>query len=324
MSSSPVLRCAMSPIARRWRAYFAPVDRAGGTPAIFDPARGASFGLDAPPAPWFDAGWIENVKRTAGTKVQPLRAGAKSTVPAQFRSGLDARIEFDFQQWGKLQMAIAGGAEHTNVLVEAAGANSSPSGGLAASAVTVQSGSTASEIIVGSVAVSSFSAGDLVAVDVDYTGQTGYVGTGVAGTYVKSAIGLTTDHIRRFTFNVGRVAQKTAASLILAQPLIGGVPAASAKVQRVVAFADREGGSFFQEWSGLFVLDGESGGRVCFYYPRLQPCQSASEQSVEIAAPLRAVGLHASLLALAFADPGDSESIVCWRTYFPAASAAVY
>jgi hypothetical protein len=27
-------------------------------------------------------------------------------------------------------------------------------------------------------------------------------------------------------------------------------------VQRVVAFVDREGSSFFQEWSGLFVIVG--------------------------------------------------------------------
>ena len=29
---------------------------------------------------------------------------------------LDARVEFDFREWGKLQMALAGGSEHMNVL----------------------------------------------------------------------------------------------------------------------------------------------------------------------------------------------------------------
>src|SRR5258708_38095138 len=48
-----------------------------------------------------------------------------------------------------------------------------------------------------------------------------------------------------------------------------GAPAAGASAQVVVAFVDREGGSFFQEWSALFVAEEESGGRVCFYYPRL-------------------------------------------------------
>ena len=39
----------------------------------------------------------------------------------------------------------------------------------------------------------------------------------------------------------------------------------------MVAFVDREGGKFFQEWSALFVAEDESGGRVCFHYPRLSP-----------------------------------------------------
>ena len=63
-------------------------------------------------------------------------------------------------------------------------------------------------------------------------------------------------------------------SLLLAQPLLGGAPAAGVGAQKVVAFVDREGGSFFQEWSGLFVAEEDSGGRVCFYYPRLGPTTS--------------------------------------------------
>ena len=64
---------------------------------------------------------------------------------------------------------------------------------------------------------------------------------------------------------------------VLAQPLLGGAPAAGASAQVVVAFVDREGGSFFQEWSALFVAEEESGGRVCFYYPRLSPTGSGCE-----------------------------------------------
>ena len=63
------------------------------------------------------------------------------------------------------------------------------------------------------------------------------------------------DFIRRVTFNVSRVSSKTPTSLLLAQPLIGP-PTSGMGVQRVVAFVDREGSSFFQEWSGLFVIVG--------------------------------------------------------------------
>ncbi len=61
--------------------------------------------------------------------------------------------------------------------------------------------------------------------------------------------------MRRVTFNVGRVAEVTATSVMLAQPLLAGAPAAGASAQVVVAFVDREGGSFFQEWSALFVAE---------------------------------------------------------------------
>ncbi len=58
--------------------------------------------------------------------------------------------------------------------------------------------------------------------------------------------------------------------LTLAEPLPGGAPAAGAKVQAVTGFVDREGGSFYQEWSALFVMEGSQGERIFFHYPRLQ------------------------------------------------------
>jgi hypothetical protein len=209
------------------------------------------------------------------------------------------------------------------VLAEASGATGAPSGGTGASAIPVLAGSSSIELVVGSTAVSSFTVGDLVAVDVDYTGQTGYVGTGVASAFISNS-GLAADYIRRVTFNVSRVAERTATSLKLAQPLIGGAPAAAAKVQKVIAFSDREGGRLFSEWSGLFVVESDSGGRICFYYPRLQPCIPASESSVEVAEPLRAFALQAAFVALPFTDVTDGEAVVCWRSYFPDANAAVY
>jgi hypothetical protein len=111
----------------------------------------------------------------------------------------------------------------------------------------------------------------------------------------------------------------------------------------------------------------ESGGRACFYYPRLSPNPGAGSHGVsvksgggstppksgsgakknatattkgsgtgvssqkfrredfaEVARPLSIVALHASFLALPYTDPNDGQTVLCYRSYFPAAMAAVY
>ncbi len=331
MSNTP-LRNAMVPISRQVRAYFAPDDRVSGKPAIFDPAKHGAFLLDAPPAPWVDLGWIQNFQRTSGTEVQALRSGARGTLATQFRRTLDATVEFDFRQWGKLQMALAAGSEHMNVLESDPNTGPRPSGGIPLTGVAVLEGSTGSELIVGLGTVDSFATGDVLAVDVDYQQQTGYVGSGIAAAYVKDAADVQRDrdYVRRVTFNVARVAEKTATSVLLAQPLLGGGPPAGAGVQKVRAFVDREGGSFFQDWSGLFVVQDESGGRICFYYPRLSPTRTAGgkayqpEASIQIQDSLGGIALHASFLAMPYPDENDGQEVLCYRSYFPAPMAAVY
>jgi hypothetical protein len=335
MSTTP-LRAAMVPVMRQMRAYFAPVNRATETPTIFDPGLSGVFALNSPPAPWLDLGWVENFERWYETPTDVVRSGAKGLPAAQFRGPLEARVGLDFRQWGKLQMALAGGSEHMNVLAPLSeSATPAPSGTTPASGVAVLAGSTASQLVLGTGVGSVFSVGCLVAVDVDYQQQTGYVGSGIAAAYVSSAAAVNQDanYIRRVTFNVGRVAELTATSVVLAQPLLGGVPAAGASAQVVIAFVDREGGSFFQEWSALFVAEQESGGRVCFYYPRLSPSPGGAgnsagkfvrEDLAAIEKPLSAVSLRASFLALPFTDTNDGQTVLCYRSYFPAGMAAAY
>ncbi|HUK26436.1 MAG TPA: hypothetical protein VLV49_17790 [Terriglobales bacterium] len=346
MSTAPV-RAAMVPVTRRMRAYFAPVNRANETAAVFDPGKYGLFALDQPPAPWIDLGWIDNFQRFCATVSEPIRAGLKGAPSGQLHGPVDARVEFDFREWGKLQMALAGGSEHMNVLASDPNAAAQASGGTPLAATAVLAGSSASEIVVGAGAVDAFAAGDVVAVEVDYQQQTGYVGSGIAAAYVSDPADVNRDanYVRRVTFNVGRVAEKTTTSLLLAQPLLGGVPAAGAAVQKVIAFVDREGGSFYQEWSGLFVAEEESGGRVCFHYPRLSPTVSIQssirlnlnttsqvgsarvfqrEEDVEVAKPVAAIALRAAFLALAYTDANDGQTVVCYRSYFPAKMAGVY
>lgn len=326
MTATYTQRGAMVPLMRRWRAYFAPVDRATNRPTVFDPARDGGFTLDSPPAPWLDLGWVEELQRTPQTEFVPLNSGRKGAAQKQARARLAARVEFAFREWGKVQMALSSGSQHMNLLAEQAGAAAQPSGGIAATNIAVLTGSSATEIVVGAGVVDAFTVGDLIAVDLDYQQQTGFVGSGIAGAYVKNAADVQNDphYIRRVTWNVGRVAAKTATSLQLAQTLPGGAPADGASLQKVIGFVDREGGSFFQEWSALFVADSETGARVCFHYPRLQPAAPAAEGQVRVADEFDSLTLRATFLTLPVIDANDGEQVLCYRSYLPAANAAGY
>ncbi len=324
MSSNPYAkRSQMAPAARAVRAYAAPINRVTGTIAAFDPAQGP-FNLDSPPAPWIDLGWVENFRRTAATKYDALRTGPAANITAQCRMQPEARIEFDLLSWGKLQLALSGGTQQLNVLAEQPGLAPEPSGAMPLPASPVQSGSTYTSIVLTSDQLANYAAGEIVAVDVDYNGQTGYLGSGAAGTYLASPLNGQTyiDFIRRITFNVSRVSAITSSALQLAEPLIA-LPTTSMGVQQVIAFVDREGSSFFQEWSGLFIVVPDSGGQACFYYPRLQPAASAAETHQEFAAPLFSNQLHVSLQALPTTDTNDNETVLCYRSYLPAPNAAV-
>lgn len=318
--------CAPAPVARRVRAYFAPVNRATQTPVLFDPSQQGGFNLDAPPAPWIDLGWIQNFVRKPGSKSAALMTGIPAAALEQVRQSLEAQVSLEFLSWTKLTMALATGSQHMNVLAAASGAAMAADGAQAMPAVVPQSGSTATSILLTSSDVAKFSTGSIVAVDMDYTGQTGYVGSPVAGSYVRSTL-TDVDYVRRVTYNVALVAQVATTGLTLATALPGGAPAAGAKVQAVTGFVDREGGSFYQEWSALFVMEGSQGERIFFHYPRLQS-MSGAEEAVT---PLNGknhngqsrVILKGQFLALPVTDPLDGERVVCYRSFLPMANALV-
>jgi hypothetical protein len=72
-----------------------------------------------------------------------------------------------------------------NVLATDPSASPAGSGGIPLTAVPLLAGSTAGELVLGAGAVAGFQSGDLVACDVDYAQQVGYVGTGIAAAYVQ-------------------------------------------------------------------------------------------------------------------------------------------
>ena len=311
-----------APVARRIRAYFAPVNRASQTPVLFDPAEQGSFSFTTPPAPWIDLGWIQGFVRKSASKIAAVNTGIPAAPLDQIRETLSAQVSFEFLSWTKLTMALATGSQHMNLLAPASGAAPAAVGAQAKSAIAVQSGSTSTSIVLASTA--GFTAGQAIAVDVDNTGQTGYIGSPVSGAYIRQAIS-DVDYIRRITFNVALISQVSASVLTLASPLPGGAPATSAKAQTVTGFVDREGGSFFQEWSALFVMEGSQRERIFFHYPRLQPNSNAEETPLALApkSKLERILLHAQFTALPVTDPLDGERIVCYRSFMPAPSALV-
>jgi hypothetical protein len=318
----------MPPIVRRFRAYFAPVNRTAGIPTIFDPAQNGSFNLDFPPAPWLDLGWLDTFQRRTESKITPLRSGAPGFPLSQVRTEIDSILSVNFVNWGKLQMAVTAGSEQMNLLATAPNAPANGSGGIAGGAVPLSPGSTATFLSVASNQLASFSVGQMVVVDVDYSGETGYVGSGITAAYVSSASAVNSDvnYIRRVSFNVARIMSVTSTGLQLAQPLIAGAPATGMSVQPILGFVDREGSNFFQEWSGLFVIPGEQGDRIVFHYPRLQIYSGAAEVVKLLAAPLDKVGnlgrvsQVAQFRGLPVTDATDGAQAVCFRSYIPAAA----
>jgi len=323
MSAAPLnVLNAMPPITSRVRAYFAPVNRVGRMASVFDPSMNGQFPLSSPPSPWIDLGWIEDFSRKSLSKTGAIATGSPGLTQFQVKETIDASVSLRFKTWSKLSMAMSAGSQHMNLLAPAVNATANGSGAKGVAAVSLaSSGSTSTFIALDTGASAAFTAGCMVAVDVDYAGQTGYVGTGVSGAYVQSAASVNSDpdYIRRVTFNVARVSQITSGGLQLAQPLIAGAPTSAMRVQPVLGFVDREGGSFFQEWSALFLMSGEQGERIFFYYPRLQAVGGAAEAATTLIAPIERIALSAAFRALPVTDANDGQQVVCFRSFLPSA-----
>jgi hypothetical protein len=320
---------ALPAMGRSVRAYFAPVDRVHRVPTLFDPSVNGRFATNAPPAPWIDLGWIEDFTRKSASKFGELVTGSPGTTQFQVRTTVDATVAFRFKAWSKLSMALAAGSQHMNLIVPVAGGAANGSGCKGIPPVNLAAGSTATFLSLAASDAAGFAAGSLVTVDVDYTGQTGFVGSGVYASYVTSASAVNSDpdYIRRVSFNVARIASVattgSAPGLTLAQPLIAGVPASGMRVQPITGFVDREGGTFFQEWSALFVVDGEQGERILFHYPRLQSMAGPAESATALVSPLERFSLNAVFRALPVTDANDAEQVVCFRSFLPSPAALI-
>ena len=298
--NAAVERNELAPVVRSVWGFVAPVDRATSTPVSFDAAVEGRFDVNAPPAPWLALGALREFRRTSETKVVPLRSGAPASVAVQVRSEVGAAVSFELRSWSKPAMAVASGTEQRNLLSGAA--------------VAIGDGSTAAVLQMGQQA-SGFAPGGYVTVDVDHADETGYVGSGISGGFLQPGVN-DADAVRRVSLNVARVAAVDDGVVTLAAPLPAGAPTAAMKVQGAAGFSDREGSSFFAEWSGLFVMDGQQGERVLLHYPRLQATASVGEETLAVGEYGRVLQ-RVSLRALPVRDAADGGLAVCYRTYLP-------
>ena len=326
MSTAAVL-APTSPIARGVHLFVAPVTRGPqGFTLPFDPASQGRFALSAPPSNWFSVGTVHDLVREDTSTFAEILSGAPAVAKTRARNKAAVAVRFTLPAWSKLGLALRGGSQQMNLLRETPGSQGGlDSGGQASTAIPVLAGSTANVLLLPGSA--PLQPGDLVVVDDDYDGTTtGYVGAGAAGAYVRSAasVGGSPDYVRRVSFNIGCVAGVTPAAnntlqITLASPLPAGVPTATNKLAALQGFVDRVGGSFVQEWSALFVVDGVQGDRVLLHYPRLQPAGGGpSEVKSTVAPGLDRWRLQAHLTALPVTDANDGEPVLCFRTYLPA------
>ena len=318
MTTTVSALAAGSMIANTVRAWFAPVDRIGGLPVPFDPASMGRFDLGKPLAGWWSAGAVMGLKRTAASTVTPVWSGAPGTVKTQVLSAAGEDVEFTLPGWTRIGMSLSAGTEVLNLFLPAGSGNATPSGGTAALVESLLPGSTATVLQLQ--AGTKVQAGDLLVVDVDYTGQIGFLSSGGAGTFVKSAPATIDLHaVRRASFNVARVLSIDGAAATLASPLPAGAPTTAMRLSRIGGFTDRVGGAFLPEWSALFVLDGVQGDRVLLHYPRLQPTGAAAREVHETLAPgVERWRPTATLRALPVIDANGNTQAVCFRTYLPA------
>ncbi len=285
---------------------------AHGDADCFDAATAATFDPDTPPAPWMDLGWISGFTRASETKLQVVESGAPGTILLQGRQSVGATLSMTFERWSKLTMALSCGAQQINVLKT--GANP----------VAIAAASSTATFLSTPNGAGTIQAGDMIAVDADYSGQTGYVGAGASAAYLATAISSGDLHwIRRMTLNVGRVTAVTASGLQLAEPLLAGVPAQGMQAQAVVAFRIEKAARFSRNGPGCFACRASWGTRCSSTIPRLQTMAGAAETVAAIAAPLSEVLLNGKFVALSILDSKDGSQVCCYRTYLPSANAQI-
>lgn len=353
------LRQGQLTVGSGWRAFFAPFNQQLAVqtantslgPTIYDLEVTGKFidnNASSIPSGWFDLGYIKNFKFTPGSKTGNVNTGYRGAIRAKYRAETGEKMSLLFEEVSHTTLSISSGTQVFNLLKSTAAASTVgplSSSGIAACPMGASgylptggpSGPTAGlpTLCVPSGSGASFPAGTYIVCDQDYNNVTyGYVGD--AGANVFQGAVSDVDFIRKTSDYVACVQQVVAGAfsgqdaLILTGPFVGGgnaaqgttpntAPTTGAKVQAIVGYATREGGTFIKEWSAILVLDTIDASQFLFYYPRLAPdtFQGFNEENLQGATAMQMNGLSSSFEALAFDDPLDGETVVAYRAYYP-------
>lgn len=301
---------------------------------------------------WFDLGYVKNFKFTPGSKTGNVMTGYRGAIRAKYRAETSEQFSWVFGEMGRTQMKIATGCQVFNLLSSSATASTvgplNSSGNTAVSvgasgyqATGLGSGPTQGlpTLFVPAGSGAAFPAGTMIVADDDYNGTDfGFVGD--AGANVFQGAVTDTDFIRKTSDYVATVqtvvlnAASGQDALILTAPFIGGGnqatlgvtprtgPGTTAKVQKIIGYGAREGGTFITEWSAIFVLDTIDASQILFYYPRCAPATFAGLPATNLqnATAMQTYDQECTYDALAFDDPLDGETVVRYACYYPKSS----
>lgn len=348
-------------IGAGWRAFFAPfnIQLNAGTadstqgPQILDLQSAGPFNTYAMPAGWTDLGWIKDFKITPASKVGQIKSGYRGATRQQIRGEIGETFEFKFRESTRMAFKIATGTEIFNLLkgttattigpVSATGAQAVPLGasGYQANGAGTTLGSPT--LFVPASSGTLFAVNDDIVCDVDYNqSSVGFIGDNGIPIYANNApqdvdfIRKTSDFVARIT-KIVPLAVAGQDGLVLSQPMVGGgsgpttvvntSPQVTSKIQKIKGWTAREGGTFITDWSAMFVLDTVDGDQLVQYYPHVSISQFRDFAAWAITnigtTDLTGYELDCMLEALAFDDPLDGETVVCYRAFYPNAGSDV-
>jgi hypothetical protein len=352
-SLTQVFRQNMLLVGGGFRAYFAPYNATLGHsqtssvlgPSILDLQVQGPFDENNPPAGFFDLGWIDNLKITPASKVGLVRSGYRGAVRAIYRGEVGESFDFQFKEMSRLSLKISSGTEVFNLLrnPSALASSSGPLSSSGSPAVPMgASGYNPSyqglpTVFVPAGSGNAFPVGSYIVVDDDYVPGT-YGQVGAAGIPVFQNAVTDIDFIRKTSDFVATVVQIKPTliagqdGLILNKPFVGGgngpgtvAPTGpnpgTGKVQQIKGYAAREGGTFVVEWSALFLMTTIEGSQIAFYYPHtaISAFKGLANWAIEDIGTSSETGfaLDTTMMALAFDDPIDGETVVRYCAYYP-------
>jgi hypothetical protein len=351
------LRQGQLTVGSGWRAYFAPFNQTAAVqnnstqigPMIYDLEVTGKFidGKNGPPAGWFDLGFLKNVKISPASKIGNVVAGYRGVTRAKYRAEVAETASWQFMEATRLAYKIATGTQVFNLLystqaltmgpISSSGSLECPVGASGYMESGLPSGPTMGlpVLFVPAGSGAAFPAGSMIVADADYNG-TDYGFVGAAGANVFQGAVTDVDFIRKtsdFISGVKAVIPNAAAgqdAIVLTGPFVGGgqaplgtpqkfAPEPGDKVQAVVGYAAREGGTALTEWSAVLCLDTIDASQMLIYYPRLAPSAFTGweMENLQGATSMQTSGLAATYEAMAYDDPLDGETVVRYLGYYP-------